>query len=520
MQAPEKILQWRKDPRRFVMEIFAPGYEREQGKPLEIEKWQARGLGYLVKHEPHEWCDGSPAKGIAVRAAKGPGKSTEDSWIIWWFLACHPYPNLAAMSITRDNLRDNLWKELAVWYGRAPVLQEMFEIKGERIVPNGASAAVEERWFCSARSFPQKPDKDQQAAAVQGLHTEHVAVVIDESGSVPPGVLHAAEGIWANKVHALVLLTGNCDSMEGALYDATMKRAHRYHVIKVTGDPEDPERSQRMDLEYCRNLIADYGRNDPIVMINVLGEFPPQGVSKLLGPLDIETALKRQIPTAVYEQDVKIAALDIARQGLDSSVYTLRQGAVFEQKQWRIPDLMQLADQVAMRIEKDKPDALIILATGMGWGVVDRLKQLGYGDIIIAVDEGTDALEPEFANRRAEMWWNCAEWVKKRGQLIADPELHGDLQAIGYRHRFLKGSTRLLLDPAELIRQQLGRSPDKGTSLAGTFAAPVASRRTAGPRRPRMAETDFNPWQQMLGSNGPQATAATEFNPWKHMGGG
>jgi hypothetical protein len=200
------------------------------------------------------------------------------------------------MSITGDNLQDGLWKEMAVWYGRAPLLQAAFEMKGERIVPRNAPRDVEDRWFVSARSFPQKPDKEQQAASVAGLHSQNVAVVIDESGDVPPGVLAAAEGIHANDVHSLVLLTGNCTSMEGALYDATVKRAHRYHVIKVTGDPDDPERSTRMDLEYCRQLIADYGRNDPVVMINVLGEFPPTGIAKLLGPADIEKAVKREIP--------------------------------------------------------------------------------------------------------------------------------------------------------------------------------------------------------------------------------
>lgn len=502
MSASDKMLAWRRAPVGFVMEVFGPGYERERGEPLVLDRWQDRTLRYLVPHPPHDWCDGSPADGIAVRAAKGPGKSAIDAMIAWWVEATRPYPNIAVMSITGDNLQDGLWKELAVWYGRAPLLQAAFEMKGERIVPRNAPREVQDRWFVSARSFPQKPDKEQQAASVAGLHSQNVAVFIDEAGDVPPGVLAAAEGIHANDVESLVVLTGNCTSMEGALYDATVKRAHRYHVVKVTGDPDDPERSSRMDLEYCRNLIADYGRNDPVVMINVLGEFPPTGISKLLGPADIEKAVKRQIPIQTYEQEVVVAALDIARQGLDSSVYTKRQGSVhFEQRVWRIADLMLLADQVAMRLQEDKPDALIVLATGIGWGVVDRLRQMGYGDLIIAVDEGTQALDAMFANRRAEMWWHCCEWVKHRGQLLKDPELHADLMAMGYRQRFLKGATRLLLDPAEDVRARLGRSPDKGTSLAGTFAAPVAPKglHSAKHSQTNFVETDFDPFEHLMG---------------------
>jgi hypothetical protein len=501
VSAPEKVLGWRANPVLFVEETFGPGYEAETGKPLEIEGWQHEGLSYLVQHEPHDWCDGSPAKGIALRGAKGIGKGVEDAWIIWWLLACFPYPNVAAMSVSADNLRDNLWKELAVWYGRSPMLQKMFEFRGERIVPKGATRDLEDKWYCSARSFPQKPNKDQQAAAVQGLHTEHVAVFLDEGGSVPPGVLLAAEGIHANPVHSLVVVSGNCDSMEGALYDASVKRAHRYHVIKVTGDPRDPKCSKRIDRDHNQQLIDDFGENDPVVLINVRAEFPAQGISKLLGPADIEKAVKRQISIHAYEQEVKVACLDIARHGIDSSVYTLRQGDVhYEQRVWRIPDLMLLADQVAMKVAEDNPDALIVLATGIGWGVVDRLRQLGLGELVIAVDEGTDALDDAYANRRAEMWWHGADWVKRRGQLLPDPELHADLQAIGYRHRFLKGKTRLLLDPAEVVKASLGRSPDKGTSFVGTFAAPVAPRGFRDAKHAQQyVDTDYDPWSVLRG---------------------
>jgi hypothetical protein len=498
VNAPEKILEWRLDPVAFVLEVFGPGYEAEQHKPLVLDRWQYRGFRYLVQHERHDWCDGSPAKGIVIRAAKGPGKSAEDALIVWWFEACHPYPNVAVMSITADNLRDNLWKELAVWYSRAPILQAMFELKGERIVPRGAVKEVQDRWFCSARSFPQKPDKEQQAAAVAGLHTEHVAVIIDEAGDVPPGVLSAAEGVWATKSHSLVLLTGNCTSTDGALYDASVKRGHRYHVIRVTGDPDDPERSSRMDLEYCRNLIADKGRSDPVVMINVLGEFPFGGIDKLLAPDEVTAAEKRKLGAdkRAMEQEPKILGLDIARHGMDSSVLIKRQGPVmFKPWDWRIPDLMELADKVAGYLEEEKPEAIIIGATGIGWGVVDRLRQLGWGGILIAIDEGTSARDPRFADIRTEMWLNLAGWVKSRGCLPDSAELRADLLAPGKRERFLRGATRTILDPLELIKENLGRSPDFGTAAALTFAAHVAPKGLANARhRQRTVETDFDPW--------------------------
>jgi hypothetical protein len=52
------------------------------------------------------------------------------------------------------------------------------------------------------------------------------------------------------------------------------------------------------------------------------------------------------------------------------------------------------------------------------------------------------------------------------------------------------------------MRAALGRSPDKGTSFVGTFAAPVAPR---GLRQAKHAqhhvETDFDPWSVLRGGN-------------------
>jgi hypothetical protein len=140
-----------------------------------------------------------------------------------------------------------------------------------------------------------------------------------------------------------------------------------------------------------------------------------------------------------------------------------------------------------------------MLATGIGWGVVDRLRSSGYGDLIIAVDEGTDALDGMFANRRAEMWWHCAEWVKHRGQLLKDPELHADLMAMGYRHRFLKGATRLLLDPAEDGPRASAAARTRARRSLGTFAAPVAPKglRTAKHAQNHV-ETEFDPFEHLL----------------------
>ena len=43
---------------------------------------------------------------------------------------------------------------------------------------------------------------------------------------------------------------------------------------------------------------------------------------------------------------------------------------------FRIPDLMQVAAHIVAQIREHKPDAVFLDATGIGYGVYDRLQQL------------------------------------------------------------------------------------------------------------------------------------------------
>jgi hypothetical protein len=66
-----------------------------------------------------------------MQACAGPGKSTVLAWFGWNFMTCYgranEHPKGAAVSITGENLKLNLWAELAKWRLRSPLLQRLFE---------------------------------------------------------------------------------------------------------------------------------------------------------------------------------------------------------------------------------------------------------------------------------------------------------------------------------------------------------------------------------------------------------
>src|SRR4051812_36926886 len=137
--ASRRLREWRTDPLRFVRDNFG----------AVPDAWQADALEIL----------GRPGrKRIALKACAGPGKTAVLAWAGWHRLACfaarHEHPKGIATSITGDNLRTNLWAEMARWRNVSPFLQQAFEWTGARIFARDHA----ETWFLSAKSWPKKAD--------------------------------------------------------------------------------------------------------------------------------------------------------------------------------------------------------------------------------------------------------------------------------------------------------------------------------------------------------------------------
>lgn len=446
-EAIEALVRWWDDPVGYVREVFV----------AEPDVWQAEALVAMASGvDPR----------VALKACKGPGKSTVLSWFICWFMSTRPHANVLALSITLDNLRDGLWKELAVWYGKSPYLQRVFDFTAERFFAREHPRT----WWCSARSFAKDARPDQQANTLAGLHSKHVAIVLDEVSDYPPGVLAAAEGIFSTSgQEARLVVAGNPTSQTGPLYTICTRDRALWRVIEITGDPDDPKRSARIDLAYARTAIAQWGRDNPWVMTNILGLFPPTQSNALLGVDEVSAAMRRDVARAELEGRPKIMGVDVARYGDDRSVVFMRQGPMaWEPTVFRNLDLMTLSGQVARLLEKHKPHACFVDQGGIGAGVVDRLRQLGFK--IIGVDFGGKPHSPRFQNRRCEMWWLMAEWVKT-ASLPPTPELVGELTGVTYDYANAAG--KLSLESKDDLKKRGLPSPDLADALALTFAEPV-----------------------------------------------
>src|SRR5260370_24202926 len=74
-----------------------------------------------------------------------------------------------------------------------------------------------------------------------------------------------------------------------------------------------------------------------------------------------------------------VSAVASASNGEDQSVIRFRRGLdarSIPAIKFRIPDLMQVASRVMEQVNAHEPEAVFVDATGIGWGVLDRLNQL------------------------------------------------------------------------------------------------------------------------------------------------
>ena len=168
----------------------------------------------------------------------------------------------------------------------------------------------------------------------------------------------------------------------------------------------------------------------------------------------------------------------MARQGDDSSAIARRQGiAAFPIRTLRIPDTMLIADQFILEKNKYEADGFFIDETGgYGAGVIDAMRRLSHD--VIGVHFAGRPNDYRYFNKRSEMYFEMAKWVKAGRALPPDRELKEELCATTY---VFQGDKFRIVEK-DLIKDVIGRSPDRSDALALTFAHPVGKRPPEGQR--------------------------------------
>ena len=479
-RARDRLREWRVNPCKFVHDNFG----------VTLDPWQEDALRAIGGGL-------NPKRRLTLRACTGPGKSAVLSWIGWHRLACYgdkgEHPKGAALSGEgRDNLRDNLWSELAKWQARSEFLAAAFTWSQERVFANDHK----ETWFISARSYPKDADQEAIGRSLSGLHSKYPFILLDETGAMPVTVGQKSEQIYTGgQEDALIAEAGNPTSTDGLLYFSCNQGAKGNIIIGITADPDDPKRTSRVDIDHARSQIEKYGRDNPWVMATILGQFPKSGFNTLLGLDEVTQAMGRHMTDDKYDFSQKRLGVDCARFGDDRTIIFPRQGLVaFKPVEMRGARSNEIAARVALAKSRWQSELEFVDDTGgYGSGVVDSLIQSGHTPM--SVNFSSRASDSRYFNKRSEMWFLMAEWVKRGGKLPHVPELVSELTVPQYS--FQNGKFRL--EEKDQIKERLGRSPDYADALALTFAmADMPKSMTAihpSLVKPQHAATDWDPFK-------------------------
>lgn len=484
-EAQARIRGWRENPKQFVHEQFQ----------VTLDPWQEKALEFLA----------GPIRArrrIMMKACTGPGKSAVLAWIGWWRLSCFAkigdHPKGAALSGEgRDNLKDNLWSELSKWQKRSQFLTQAFSWNQERI------AAVDhpETWFLSARSYPKSANDEDIGRSLSGLHSPFPFLLLDETGAMPPQVGQKAAQIFTgNPEDALLAGAGNPVLTDGLLYHACVNETALWDIVSITADPDDPNRTSRVPIEHAREMIKQYGRDNPWIMATILGEFPKSAVNALFSPDMVEKAMEKHHPESAYSFMEKKLGVDVALSvGTgDRTVLFPRQGlAAFMPSIMRTNEPADIsAFMMRLKLEQKIDQEFVDNTGGWGSGVISHYRAAGYTPH--AVESASTAIDSKFYNKRAEMWFGMLEWMKSGGALPKVPEIVAELCTPTYTLK--KGL--LLLEPKDLVKKRLGRSPDIADALAHTFATPDKHRSIGSLHgRPGRLATEYNPLAERMQSD-------------------
>lgn len=211
--------------------------------------------------------------------------------------------------------------------------------------------------------------------------------------------------------------------------------------------------------------------------------FQMSGENGYISPEIVMAARKCEAP----EHGALVIGVDPARFGDDrTSIIRRRTRKCFGLESHSKKNTMQVVGIVHKIIKEEDPAKVFVDVGGLGAGVVDRLIELGYEDIIVPVNSGETPLdEDKYRNKRAEMWGEMKLAMQAQPFQIPDSDsLQADLCNPRYSY---DSNSRLLLEKKEDMKKRGLRSPDEADALALTFAypavatpsrAPVNSRRT------------------------------------------
>lgn len=164
-----------------------------------------------------------------------------------------------------------------------------------------------------------------------------------------------------------------------------------------------------------------------------------------------------------------IIGVDVAISDRDRTAIIRRKGRVaYNLERFGNHNTMEIVGRVKRIIMDEKPTRVYIDCIGIGAGVVDRLREMGF-DCVEGINVARSANDKEkFKNLRAELWSDLRDWLYQDMpvQIPDEDELHGELCSLGFKET---SSGQIQIEGKDDLRARGLPSPDGADALALTM---------------------------------------------------
>jgi hypothetical protein len=308
--------------------------------------------------------------------------------------------------------------------------------------------------------------------------------IFDEASGIPDEIWGVQEGVFTeNIIDRLWLAFSNPRKNSGAFFECFNKNRERWRTTQL-----DSRTVEGISQSVFESIIEQNGEDSDEARVEVYGQFPSVGDNQFIGTKVVEEAVKRE---KYNDEDAALVlGVDVARFGADKTCLVIRRGRdLVSVQKYSGLDIMLVVGKVIEAMEKWKPDMTVVDEGGLGSGVVDRLLEQRYK--VKGVNFGWKANSIAYFNKRAEMWGEMREWLKKAsiGTVGAngkqdDRYLASELCGPEYK---VTSSGAIQLESKDDMKKRGVASPDVADALCLTFAYPVANKATSKVLKDRVA---------------------------------
>jgi len=466
--------RWRRDPARFAWDVFRVRLWRRQ-----VEVCHA-----VAQH-----------KLVAVASGHKIGKSVCAAVLALWWVVTRPRGRVVLTAPTGAQIRSILWMEIS----------KLVEKANERLKAIGGFGGqlnkLPDLGLQISPGHEVVGRSTNQPERFAGTSGEDLLYLVDEASGVDQKIFETILGNLTGG--GRLVMFSNPTQTSGEFFDAFHAKRGQYHAIRISSE-ETPNvvtgravvsglATREAILERRKAWGPDY-RNDPRYQVRVEGNFPRQSAAAIV-PLGLVTEARARWLRTPEDGPRLELGVDVARFGDDESCISPRRGLhAYVQTRVHGFDIIEVAGACLKLIrEMRRPGERVrvkVDVIGYGAGVADHLRHIAEEQdmawlevIDVNTAESPDDGYEDYLNKRAQLAFGVAEWLKAGGALPDDEVLAQELVATRYSFD-TKGHIKA--ESKEQLKARLGRSPDGGDALALSIYEPSCGtyeRITGGARR-------------------------------------